>query len=492
MRVQFISRIRKGNKKGTGFFCIPKEKVNFFNLDDWVRVELSNNIYFFTKIIFYSHRLGVYIPKRIVKENGLLGKEVLIQMKRVDGFSAKVSSDGRIYLPKDIAEKQKFKDNEIVLIKAIEGNKIVQEKFSKISIRKKKNRSIEYYCFFDRRFQNKTLLFRIEKKPRHTAHTKVLTPLSAQLLRSMHYGWVSENAVVVFGHKIPAVINPNFQYSDLAFYLGAYFADGTKKGNSWAMCASTFEQAKYYLKMHNFLIKDSKPEFTISYTNVKGDTPKEIKRKLAKIWERRVGIKVNKFRIRKPTGKSSFKWNEHGTLIIREGRQILLDVYNELLKILIEIILTKRNKKLAIDFICGVMEGDGCAPSKRRGHITIWTNKNDIPILENILRVAEIKFKTLREDKNKRGLRIGALEILRNFSYLKDKIFILYPKRRKAFFERLKAVGAVKFLIENHKSTNWIKALLRKRGFCDKNYQLTDKGLKLRNELIANINKTTA
>ena len=68
-----------------------------------------------------------------MKENGLLGKEVLIQMKRVDGFSAKVSSDGRIYLPKDIAEKQKFKDNEIVLIKAIEGNKIVQEKFSKIS-----------------------------------------------------------------------------------------------------------------------------------------------------------------------------------------------------------------------------------------------------------------------------------------------------------------------------------------------------------------------
>jgi hypothetical protein len=50
-------------------------------------------------------------------------------------------------------------------------------------------------------------------------------------------------------------VNTNLKLSDLAFYLGAYFADGTRKGNSWAICASTFEQAKYYLKMHNFWLK---------------------------------------------------------------------------------------------------------------------------------------------------------------------------------------------------------------------------------------------
>lgn len=240
--------------------------------------------------------------------------------------------------------------------------------------------------------------------------------------------------------------------------------------------------------MHNSLIKDSKPEFTVSYSNIYEIDNFYLKRKLAKIWGSKVGIKVDKFRIIKPSGKLISKWNKHGTLVIREHRQILLDVYNTLLKLLLKEILEKRDKNLAVDFLCGVLEGDGCAPAKNRGHIMITTNENDVYILENILKVAQIKFKTSKINENKYTLEIGALEILRNFHRLKDKLFILYPKRRKTFFERLKTVGATKFLLENHSSTNWVKALLRNYGFCDENYQLTNKGLKLRNELIANIN----
>jgi len=55
-----------------------------------------------------------------------------------------------------------------------------------------------------------------------------------------------------------------------------------------------------------------------------------------------------------------------------------------------------------------------------------------------------------KERGNKYALRIGALEIFKNFSYLNDKIFILYPKRRKNLFERLKTVETIKFLIENY------------------------------------------
>jgi bifunctional DNA-binding transcriptional regulator/antitoxin component of YhaV-PrlF toxin-antitoxin module len=487
MKLKFISQIRKGNNQGTGFIALPQGKIVLFNLGDWVRVKVLKNK-FFGKIIFYSGRLGVYVPKHIVRENKLMNKKVEIKVEKVDGFYAKIYPDGRIYIPQDIIRKQELKQNDIVLIKAIKDNKIIREKYSKLHliVRAQRNQR-EYTCAFDKSLYGKEFTFKVEKLPKEIEKVKP-SPAIANLLEKMEYGFIGKNSAIVFkGNKNPAIINMNVNFSDIALYLGAYFADGTRKGNSWAISASTFEQARYYLKMHNFLIKDSKPEFIISYTNIHNLRENEVKTNLATVWQKEVGIKINKFRIRKPTGKSISKQSEYGTLIIREHRQILLNVYNALLNLLIKEILTKRDKNLAFDFLCGVMEGDGCVPARKRGHIVIWTNKRDIHVLENILRVAEIEFKRITEKKSKYSLRIGALEILRNFPHLKDKIFALYPKRRKLFFERLKTVGAVKFLIGNHKSTNWVKSWLKNNGFCDENYEISEKGLKLRNELIENI-----
>lgn len=36
MELKFISRIRKGNNKGTGFIYLQKDKINAFHLGDWV------------------------------------------------------------------------------------------------------------------------------------------------------------------------------------------------------------------------------------------------------------------------------------------------------------------------------------------------------------------------------------------------------------------------------------------------------------------------
>jgi len=491
MKIKFAIYIRKGNKSGTGFFYIPKNKIDLFNLGDWVRVELSKNIHFFAKTIFYSHRLGVYVPQHIVIENNLLHKEVEIRIEKVDGFYAKMYSDGRIYIPKDIVENQKLKHNDIVLIKGIENGKIVYAKYSKIHVTKRENRLAEYHCVFDKAFRAQKLLFKI-KKQSHEANKEKLNPLMIQLLKGIHHAFINKDSIIIFKHKVPATITFNINYPEVAFYLGAYFSDGTRKGNYWAICASTFEQAQYYLKIHNLLIKDSKPEFIISFTNINKTNQEKLKKNLAKMWWHSVGIRVNKFRIRKPTGKSITKWNKYGTLVIREPRQILLDVYNGLLKLLIKEILSRKDGRLAIDFLCGVMEGDGCASATNRGHVMIFTNKNDVHTLENVFKTAEIKFKTCRDNGNKYALRIGALEILRNFHLLKDKIFILYPKRRKALLERLKTVGAVKFLIGNHQAPAWVKAWLKNNGFCDGNYQITNKGLRLGNELTANINKAVA
>lgn len=488
MELRFASQIRKGNNKGTGFTYLPKDKIKLFNLGDVVSVRLSKDK-FFAKIISYSHRLGLYIPRYIAIRNNLINAKVEIRLKKVDGFYAKMYSDGRVYIPKDIIENQKLKNNDIVLIKGIEDGITVREKFSRVHIIKRKNRSSEYLCIFDKIFYKKRLLFRIEK--RSQGNRKDLNQIAVQLLKDMHYAFVAEDSVIVFkGNKVPVILNTKIEYPDIAFYLGAYFADGTKKGNSWAICASTFEQARYYLKMHNLLIKDSEPEFTISYTNINNLNNEKIKRRLAEMWEEKTGIKIDKLRIRKPSGELNGKWNKYGTLVIKEHKQILLDLYNALLEFLIKEILSKRDKQLALNFICGVMEGDGYAAANPVGSIKIWTNKKDLPLLKNVFEVIEIKYKTSKHDFNKYSLDVGALEILRNFHFLKDKIFVLYPKRRKTLLERLKTVGAVKFLTENHKSTNWVKAWLKDNSFCNRNYKITDKGLRLGNDLIIAMNKS--
>jgi hypothetical protein len=207
-----------------------------------------------------------------------------------------------------------------------------------------------------------------------------------------------------------------------------------------------------------------------------------VKTNLTAVWQKEVGVKINKFRIRKPSDKSKLKWNEYGTLVIREHRQILLDVYNSLLSLLVKEILAERDKNLAIDFICGVMEGNGGPSAKGRGHIVISTNEKDVSILESVLKIIPINFKFTKESKNKYSLRIGALEILKNFSYLGDKIFILYPKRRKALFQRLKTVKTVKFLIENYYPTSGIKSWLKNNGFCNENYKITEKRVEIKKQ----------
>lgn len=301
----------------------------------------------------------------------------------------------------------------------------------------------------------------------------------------MHCALVNDCSLIIFkGNKVPAVINSKFQYSDIALYLGAYFADGTKKGNSWAICASTFEQANFYWKMHKFLVKDTRPEFTISYTDINNEKYDKTVGRLKKTWEKETNIKVNKFRIHTTAGgKLHSKHNQHVTLIVREHRQILLDFYNGLLEILIDEIVSKRNKKLAFAFLCGVIEGDGCAPARKRGHISIALDRKNSDILKNIVKITGIEFKITKEGEDKYFLRIGALEILKNFFYFENKLFALYPKRKEKLFERLKTVGAVKYLIGNHEPASWVKTWFLKNGFTDKSYKLTKKGIKLRNAL---------
>ena len=125
--------------------------------------------------------------------------------------------------------------------------------------------------------------------------------------------------------------------------------------------------------------------------------------------------------------------NQYGSLVLKENRQLTQIFYNELLNFLYDEVITKNNKILATNFICGAMEGDGCVNSKTHGHIIITTNNKEIELLKDICDRSYLKYSIRRwkGKKNRVDLVIGSLEIIKNIPILKDKLFKYYPKRRK-------------------------------------------------------------
>jgi hypothetical protein len=135
---------------------------------------------------------------------------------------------------------------------------------------------------------------------------------------------------------------------------------------------------------------------------------------------------------------------------------------------------------LATDFILGIIEGDGAASSKKRGHIIIASNSRDITLLSKMLNWCGLKHKTFREKGNAWFARISALSILEHLPEISGKLFQYYPKRRRKFIERFLALGICRYLLgEDRRTSAWTKTLLQKDGFLDKSHKPTAKGRKL-------------
>ncbi|MFQ5648238.1 MAG: hypothetical protein ACE5FW_03290, partial [Candidatus Aenigmatarchaeota archaeon] len=154
----------------------------------------------------------------------------------------------------------------------------------------------------------------------------------------------------------------------------------------------------------------------------------------------------------------------------------------------------KQNPAIGFDFLCGVLEGDGCANARKRGHISIASNRVEKNVIAYVLNILDMKYNTYKEEKNKYTIRIGALELIKNLPILKDKIFKYYPKRRKKFIERFCNVGAVRFILGRQlKASAWVKTYLRKNDILNKEYGLTPYGMKVRKclkEMLKEIGET--
>ncbi|MCX6770461.1 MAG: hypothetical protein NTX79_00230 [Candidatus Micrarchaeota archaeon] len=487
MIIRLKSKVKRGNSSGTGFAKLTSKKSKI-NLGDRVKVSFFINdstLFFFAKIIKMDGMLGVYIPSNLAKKYGLLGKTITLEVEKIAGFGTKAGKDGRVYIPIEYGKKFSLETNDIVSADII-LNRDKQTCLLKI-IKRKRNNKIEFMAFPNPSYPSKDLQVilknKLSKSIRPTAGSIDLKKILGNTLSQ-----INENELAIFdGKKKSVVILADISYEEIALYIGAYFADGTRKGNSWGICASTPEQAKFYLKMHSMLIRDASPVFELSFTILHGKVDSA---RLIKEWQTATDVDLSKIKIRthKSLSGSARKYNDFGTLVIKEHRLAVLRFYNKILFSLINRITRTKNKELAMNFICGVLEGDGAVNAKKRAHIQVATNRNDCPILERILAVSGLRFKAVKEGDNKFYIRIGALEIIRNLPLLENKIFVFYPKRRRRLFSRLAAVGGVKFLIGTQPSAaSWVKSSFKKMGLVDKKYKLTSLGKKVKSSIIVNM-----
>jgi hypothetical protein len=171
---------------------------------------------------------------------------------------------------------------------------------------------------------------------------------------------------------------------------------------------------------------------------------------------------------------------------MREYRRITQLFYNRLLDYVLNKIIENKDKKLALEFICGILEGDGSPSSRNRGHIIISTNDRDAKTLRRLLEIIELNFKIVKEKTSgKTYIRVNSLGILKIFDLLKDKIFHYYSRRRRKFIERFCNIGATKFILGRQKYTSSrVKSWLKREGILNNKYQLTSKGRKIRDDLL--------
>ncbi len=479
--VKFTGYVGKGNSKGVGFIRIPKPFRNQFFLDDSVKVEINrmHSLASFYGTIKGKGGAGVYVPSEINEKHGVIGKMVEISLEIIDGFFATAGCDGRVYIPLKTSESLNLKKDNIIEVSA-NSNGAEFIRYCRVRFRERKH-TTEHVFFFGPDFAGHGAIFKIRRiVPKSSSNSLDIMPL----IKDFNYGIIDDKKIVVFdGNKERVVVNSDMDIEDAAYYLGAFFADGTRVGNSWGIVASTFEQARYYVSQHNKLIDRPKLRMDISITSNKDVDKIYIKDK----WAKETGLLAESVRAHRTEIESSENRNEFGSFLFKEHRKLVQDYYNKLLAYLYNKIETCGDGHLATDFILGVMEGDGSpSGSKKYGHIIITTNKKDSRVLQNFLKHTVFDFKAHEEIKTKKHyIRINSLSILKNLPTIYEKIFRYYPKRRKKFIERFHNIGAVRFILGKQPyASPWVKAYLRRNKILDDYYRLTAYGKELKKCLI--------
>ena len=437
-------KLKRANSSGTGLFELPK---NIEPPSSFVSVEILDiNKEFKARIRLYGGKPIVYVPRRVAKD---LDGNFIIRITQLDGNYAKIGSDGRIYLKKELISKYNIRPKSII--------KIITKDFSKfvtVNYRKRKHKE-EYTCMLDLKLAHEIVRFEIEnnnEKP--TGNAGIFLPKA-------RIKYIRDKAIISINNARNIAIALSIPLDKYAHYLGAYFADGTKKGNSWALCASSTAQATYYLKNHSSIVLEPRFNFIITYTNF-NESDSEIKKKTRSYWRE---MPEPKLRIIKSKGKNpSKKTNRFGTLVIKENSRTIVKLYNALLSEFFKLVKKSKNKELARMFIMGILEGDGSVSSLGHGHLMITTNSAEVKLLKPLLDISDLDY-NINTKKNRASIRINALSILENLCELEPYIFKYYPDRRRLFCQRFcNNIGVCRFLLgKQNYASGWVKSKLNKK-----------------------------
>jgi len=472
----FIAKI---NKKETGFIRLPKEERKTFAMGEQIKVTINPNIQFFAKIRKCGVP-GVYVPKQIIQQHKLCGEYNII-FERTNNFSVNIAKDGRIYVPNKLGKKIHLQHDDVIKVEGAIDN---QDKviYGRVRVRKK-HKTTEYMLFIGIQLANKNLIINtISKAPNKKIKSKEIDFNS--LLSKYNFVEVAEDNIILYlGQRVPIIINTKISLKDVAHFLGCFFADGTKRGVDWGICASTFEQANYYKEMHSLIIPDNKLNINLTITVAKNDN-KQVEKSL-KLWKKNCNEDVKRVYKNFSDSKGYTNRNKFGTLVIKEHRQLTQIYYNNLVLYLLDKIKKKNNYILAQEFICGVIEGDGCLNARNRGHIQITTNDKEVKLLEEFLNCSKLEFKTHKEKNGKFYVNISGLSIIENMETLGNILFKYYPKRKNILVERLCASPTAQFIIGMRNTTSaWILKRFREKGILNEKDKLTAKGKRIRKELI--------
>jgi len=470
----FYAYVSRGNNLGISFIRIPQESRKNYAEKETVKITLDNKLSFYSKIRKNRNGIGVYIPKETNPENNLYGKKVEVLVDKVQGFHSVLGKDGRLYIPQNVEETFCLNNGDIILIRCLsDPNK--EDKFCKVHVRLKKNK--ECMCIYDCQSPKFEGLFEVVRKVESI-------PPANKLFEGFSIADNDGDVTLFDGQKRCVETKNSLTPLDFSHYLGCYFADGTRKGNSWGISASSFKQALYFAEMHKKIISKPNLDFCISYTS-KNDLMGNEKEVVIEKWFKETGIRASRARIRVSNCKNLGKLNPSGTMVLLEHRKLTQTLYNRMLDNLQRHIIENNDEKKAIEFICGVMEGDGSPSARKRGHIVIATNTNDAVVLEKIISVAKLNHRLYSEGPNRVFVRITSMGLLEKFDKLYNLIFIHYPKRRQRFAERFLETGAARFIIKPEgRTSNFLKSRLKEKGLLDENCFLTPKGEVIRSCLL--------
>lgn len=490
MELEWHSRIRKGNARGTGWLSASSAISDKLEVGKWYDLVLKKSgnrrLNLFLKCSYYRHRTGFYVPRAVCHEHSLLGKDVKTCATCSEYFQSRIDEDKRIRIPYSIVDSHDLEHEHVWNAEIIINEKSFVEPVLITVIARRSNKRRNEYTILVRFHQIETstdakvrFLCRLETvatiPEKHTPGLMYLPSLFSDATMAI----MEPNCMVIFlGNHMPIVCPIRLPFDAIVHYMGCYFADGTKRGHGWSINASTAEQAEYYIQCYHSIIHNPKLVFGLVFSRFPSDLrcENDLRNELVSKWSSvdNVDLRFNRTHIRVCKSEAPRKWNENGSLRIRDNRHLVVLLHVCLLNATVDALAARRNTEQAWQMLFGILEGDGAvAGGSQRFGLSVATNTADEWVVRLILAILNLDHRVDR-GRVTRGLgqgiaiTIGLTTMVSQFDFFVKHVFQYYPKRRKRFVDRILELPMIQYL-QGKKDTisNFTLKLIRDNGMDD-------------------------